>query len=135
MQALMRSAQNQPLPVAQRGKSSLHKPSRRRLPRAISLLKQPLKSKDVGKSQSDSNLVSSFRNLSISSNPQPPLRSKSTSPFKGKFSQTRGVKSCAANSVEDIANLIKGEKCKNVIVMAGAGISTPSGIPDFRYLS
>ena len=37
-----------------------------------------------------------------------------------------------ASSVNDIANLIKHGKCKNVIVMAGAGISTPSGIPDFR---
>ena len=36
------------------------------------------------------------------------------------------------SSVDDIADLIKHDKCKNIIVMAGAGISTPSGIPDFR---
>lgn len=24
------------------------------------------------------------------------------------------------------------KKCQNIVVMAGAGISTPSGIPDFR---
>jgi len=42
------------------------------------------------------------------------------------------LSSYAINSVEDIVNLIKEDKCKNIIVMAGAGISTPSGIPDFR---
>ncbi|XP_075458352.1 NAD-dependent protein deacetylase sirtuin-3-like isoform X2 [Ascaphus truei] len=32
----------------------------------------------------------------------------------------------------DISDLILKNCCKNIIVMAGAGISTPSGIPDFR---
>lgn len=31
-----------------------------------------------------------------------------------------------------IAKYIKSENCKNIIAMAGAGISTSSGIPDFR---
>ncbi|CAG8600391.1 7164_t:CDS:2 [Ambispora leptoticha] len=35
-------------------------------------------------------------------------------------------------SIEAIAELIKENKAKNVIVMAGAGISTAAGIPDFR---
>ncbi|XP_063784517.1 NAD-dependent protein deacetylase sirtuin-3, mitochondrial-like isoform X3 [Pseudophryne corroboree] len=36
------------------------------------------------------------------------------------------------SSLEDIAELILKNRCKKIIVMAGAGISTQSGIPDFR---
>ncbi|KAM4746953.1 NAD-dependent protein deacetylase sirtuin-3-like [Rhinophrynus dorsalis] len=35
-------------------------------------------------------------------------------------------------TLADIADMILRNSCKNIIVMAGAGISTPSGIPDFR---
>ncbi|XP_056134236.1 NAD-dependent protein deacetylase sirtuin-3, mitochondrial isoform X2 [Lampris incognitus] len=35
-------------------------------------------------------------------------------------------------TLEDIAENIRELKCRRVVVMAGAGISTPSGIPDFR---
>uniref|UniRef100_A0A8D2BWX0 NAD-dependent protein deacetylase n=2 Tax=Sus scrofa TaxID=9823 RepID=A0A8D2BWX0_PIG len=34
--------------------------------------------------------------------------------------------------LQDIAELIKTRACRRVVVMVGAGISTPSGIPDFR---
>ncbi|XP_057584455.1 NAD-dependent protein deacetylase sirtuin-3, mitochondrial isoform X2 [Hippopotamus amphibius kiboko] len=34
--------------------------------------------------------------------------------------------------LQDIAELIKTRACQRVVVMVGAGISTPSGIPDFR---
>ena len=37
---------------------------------------------------------------------------------------------CCNQSVPDIARGIA--KAKNILVMAGAGMSTPSGIPDFR---
>ncbi|GAA6027305.1 hypothetical protein JCM8097_002577 [Rhodosporidiobolus ruineniae] len=35
-------------------------------------------------------------------------------------------------TLEDVARLIRDGKAKNIIVMAGAGISTAAGIPDFR---
>ncbi|XP_008584791.1 PREDICTED: NAD-dependent protein deacetylase sirtuin-3, mitochondrial isoform X1 [Galeopterus variegatus] len=35
-------------------------------------------------------------------------------------------------SLQDIADLIRARACQRVVVMVGAGISTPSGIPDFR---
>ncbi|XP_038418817.1 NAD-dependent protein deacetylase sirtuin-3, mitochondrial isoform X3 [Canis lupus familiaris] len=34
--------------------------------------------------------------------------------------------------LQDIAELIRARACQRVLVMVGAGISTPSGIPDFR---
>jgi hypothetical protein len=37
---------------------------------------------------------------------------------------------CCNQSVPDIAKGI--DKAENILVMAGAGMSTPSGIPDFR---
>ncbi|XP_027622472.1 NAD-dependent protein deacetylase sirtuin-3, mitochondrial isoform X2 [Tupaia chinensis] len=35
-------------------------------------------------------------------------------------------------SLQDIAELIRSGACQRVVAMVGAGISTPSGIPDFR---
>ncbi|XP_052829724.1 NAD-dependent protein deacetylase sirtuin-2 isoform X3 [Octopus bimaculoides] len=35
-------------------------------------------------------------------------------------------------SIEGVAQYIKSDKCKNIITMAGAGLSTSAGIPDFR---
>ncbi|XP_039732891.1 NAD-dependent protein deacetylase sirtuin-3, mitochondrial isoform X4 [Pteropus medius] len=35
-------------------------------------------------------------------------------------------------SLQDVAELIRAGGCPRVLVMVGAGISTPSGIPDFR---
>lgn len=37
----------------------------------------------------------------------------------------------SADSLKSFATHLN-EKCSNVLVMAGAGLSTPSGIPDFR---
>lgn len=35
-------------------------------------------------------------------------------------------------SLQDVAELLRTRACRRVVVMVGAGISTPSGIPDFR---
>ncbi|XP_065539403.1 NAD-dependent protein deacetylase sirtuin-3, mitochondrial isoform X4 [Lathamus discolor] len=35
-------------------------------------------------------------------------------------------------TLRDVAELMRKKECQRVVVMAGAGISTPSGIPDFR---
>ncbi|ORY92642.1 DHS-like NAD/FAD-binding domain-containing protein [Leucosporidium creatinivorum] len=43
-----------------------------------------------------------------------------------------GVKHGEQPGLEDVAGLIKAGQAKRVIVMAGAGISTSAGIPDFR---
>ncbi|XP_010374772.1 NAD-dependent protein deacetylase sirtuin-3, mitochondrial isoform X1 [Rhinopithecus roxellana] len=37
-------------------------------------------------------------------------------------------------SLQDVAELIRARACQRVVAMVGAGISTPSGIPDFRGL-
>lgn len=131
---LMRSTKTQSLPKVSPRKSPVRKSSSSGSLRTVSPLKRTSKqrSSTLAPNKSDSGLVSSFRKLSITPNPPPPSRSKSTSPRKSKSSHVRALSSYAINSVEDIVNLIKEDKCKNIIVMAGAGISTPSGIPDFR---
>uniref|UniRef100_A0A3B5RAJ7 NAD-dependent protein deacetylase n=1 Tax=Xiphophorus maculatus TaxID=8083 RepID=A0A3B5RAJ7_XIPMA len=43
-----------------------------------------------------------------------------------------GGESVRPQTLQDVAKNIRERRCKRVVVMAGAGISTPSGIPDFR---
>ncbi|XP_049430048.1 NAD-dependent protein deacetylase sirtuin-3 [Epinephelus fuscoguttatus] len=42
------------------------------------------------------------------------------------------AKSSSRGGLASVARLVKLGRCKNVVVVAGAGISTASGIPDFR---
>lgn len=130
----MQSTKLQRLPLASPRKTPVQKSASSSPHRTISPVKRPTRKKtnSLSPRHSDTGLVSSFRKLSISSSPHPPSRSKSTSPRKLKSNYVRKISTAAVNSVEDLVNLIKGDKCKNIIVMAGAGISTPSGIPDFR---
>lgn len=84
--------------------------------------------KNIKKSQSENSLSSQFRSLSLTPHPKPPDgRPRSLSAKK-----SRSFSSITTKNIVDIANLIKEEKCKKIVIMAGAGISTPSGIPDFR---
>uniref|UniRef100_A0A3B5MSM9 Deacetylase sirtuin-type domain-containing protein n=1 Tax=Xiphophorus couchianus TaxID=32473 RepID=A0A3B5MSM9_9TELE len=45
--------------------------------------------------------------------------------------QTLGLSS-SRSGLLSVARLVKLGRCKNILVVVGAGISTPSGIPDFR---
>jgi NAD+-dependent protein deacetylase sirtuin 2 len=38
----------------------------------------------------------------------------------------------APQSLEDVANFIQSDKCRSIVILAGAGMSVASGIPDFR---
>ncbi|KAG7482925.1 NAD-dependent protein deacetylase sirtuin-3, mitochondrial [Solea senegalensis] len=64
-----------------------------------------------------------------------PLPRKSDSPWqdgaRGLFSRGGGSE-VKQMTLEDVAKRIRERQHKRVVVMAGAGISTPSGIPDFR---
>ncbi|KAM8762348.1 NAD-dependent protein deacetylase sirtuin-3, mitochondrial isoform 2-T4 [Acanthopagrus schlegelii] len=51
---------------------------------------------------------------------------------RGLFSRGGGGADEEQLTLEDVAKNIRERQFKRVVVMAGAGISTPSGIPDFR---
>ncbi|GAA5951857.1 hypothetical protein JCM21900_004167 [Sporobolomyces salmonicolor] len=62
-----------------------------------------------------------------------PPSSAASSPSKtGAHRAFPHLTSASKPQLKDVARLIKEGKAKNVIVMAGAGISTGAGIPDFR---
>lgn len=46
-----------------------------------------------------------------------------------------GAKPSSRGGLASVARLVKLGRCKNIVVVAGAGISTASGIPDFRLVS
>lgn len=89
--------------------------------------------KTITKSQSENVLASQFRTLSLTPNRQPTNeRARSATPKK---TRPRALSTITTKNIVDIAKLIKEGQCRNIIIMAGAGISTPSGIPDFRYVT
>ncbi|XP_075998369.1 NAD-dependent protein deacetylase sirtuin-3 isoform X2 [Genypterus blacodes] len=48
------------------------------------------------------------------------------------ITQPASASRAASRGLASVARLVKLGRCKNVVVVAGAGISTASGIPDFR---
>ncbi|XP_052243513.1 uncharacterized protein LOC127853233 isoform X2 [Dreissena polymorpha] len=81
-------------------------------------------SSPVYKTQSDTALAAGLQRLS--------LKDGKTSGTPRRLLSSRAGTNAAVKSVSDAARLLATEGVKNVVVVAGAGISTPSGIPDFR---
>lgn len=67
-----------------------------------------------------------------SSDPVQDSQSSGSRSAQGSLSAT---KSSSRGGLASVARLVKLGRCKNVVVVAGAGISTASGIPDFRLVS
>lgn len=59
-----------------------------------------------------------------------PCSSSSSAPVQPSGSRANQGRPCGG--LASVARLVKLGRCKNVVVVAGAGISTASGIPDFR---
>ncbi|XP_040201143.1 NAD-dependent protein deacetylase sirtuin-3-like isoform X2 [Rana temporaria] len=80
-------------------------------------------------------LTTSISRLSVSDKQG---HTRTTRPGKStlerKNPETKGVQSppLKCSTLLDVADLILKNVCKKIIIMAGAGISTPSGILDFR---
>ncbi|OWF52356.1 NAD-dependent protein deacetylase sirtuin-3, mitochondrial [Mizuhopecten yessoensis] len=86
-------------------------------------------SSPVYKTQSDSNISDRMKGLSLKDR----VNNKSPQKAGRSFMSTLGgAGNVHVKALNDVANLLKNDACKNVVVVAGAGISTPSGIPDFR---
>ncbi|XP_046579138.1 NAD-dependent deacetylase sir2A-like isoform X2 [Haliotis rubra] len=83
------------------------------------------KSSPIYKTQSDTSLVSGMRNLSLREKNDSP--SKPPPPRRGFCSGKTTIR-----NLSDVADVIRNQQVRNVVIVAGAGISTPSGIPDFR---
>ncbi|XP_041367868.1 uncharacterized protein LOC121382349 [Gigantopelta aegis] len=82
------------------------------------------KSSPVYKLNADASLVNGMRNLS--------LRSQTSNQPQNRRKFCIGSGKITIKHLSDVASVIREQQVKNIVVVAGAGISTPSGIPDFR---
>ncbi|KAL3841337.1 hypothetical protein ACJMK2_019498 [Sinanodonta woodiana] len=106
------------------------KPNLERVPSAGSKGRQPRasihilhpNSSPVYKTKSETQLLDATRNLRLNDQ-----RTKRTI-----FGNGNGNGKTSVKNLTDVANLIKEDLVQNIVVVAGAGISTSSGIPDFR---
>nr|XP_043892076.1 NAD-dependent protein deacetylase sirtuin-3 isoform X1 [Solea senegalensis] len=93
------------------------------------------------KKQGDSVLAQDLSKMSVSGQDAVHTSKGKTSKISSDSVQDGGssgsrstpvVKSSSRGGLASVARLVKLGRCKNVVVVAGAGISTASGIPDFR---
>nr|XP_057932678.1 NAD-dependent protein deacetylase sirtuin-3 isoform X2 [Doryrhamphus excisus] len=101
---------------------------------------QPSQCQDSGlekrRKQPDSDLNQDLSQKTVNRQARPASEAKQTktSPAASQPGSapngSSATKSCSGLAA--VAQLMKLGRCKNVVVVAGAGISTPSGIPDFR---
>ncbi|XP_029908787.1 NAD-dependent protein deacetylase sirtuin-3 [Myripristis murdjan] len=114
----------------------------------------PVKPQDAGpgpygkqrKKQTDSALAQDLSQMSVSGQEVLPTGEENMfesagdpvaagQPSGSRSSQgtpSASVKSSSRGGLASVARLVKLGRCKNIVVVAGAGISTASGIPDFR---
>ncbi|XP_041651300.1 NAD-dependent protein deacetylase sirtuin-3 [Cheilinus undulatus] len=111
----------------------------------------PTESKDPGpgtygkqrKKQTDSALAQDLSQMSVSGQDarqgkmskdvrSAPVLACPSSESRSDPCKPSAVKSSSQGGLASVARLVKLGRCKKVVVVAGAGISTASGIPDFR---
>uniref|UniRef100_A0A2C9M6S3 Deacetylase sirtuin-type domain-containing protein n=1 Tax=Biomphalaria glabrata TaxID=6526 RepID=A0A2C9M6S3_BIOGL len=78
-------------------------------------------------SDSDSGITAAMHDLNLGQRSRTPPKQFETRRTFGSNGNCMILR-----NLRDVANMLKEEQAKNVVIVAGAGISTPSGIPDFR---
>ncbi|GFR71876.1 NAD-dependent protein deacetylase sirtuin-3-like [Elysia marginata] len=85
--------------------------------------------KSGNQSDSDSGITAGFRDLSLGNRGRIQSGPKQ---FDNRRTFCSNGSRLIIRNLTDIANMLKDGHAKNVVIVAGAGISTPCGIPDFR---
>lgn len=85
--------------------------------------------KSGNQSDSDSGITAGFRDLNLGNRGRMQSGPKQ---FDNRRTFCSNGSRLILRNLTDVANMLKDSQAKNVVIVAGAGISTPSGIPDFR---